>query len=139
MKKAESSLLSSTNKMSTVLLVMVSQGKIESRAVVHSGLGPNATAVSLDNPVNNRQSHARAIKLIGAMKPLENMKQFVGISHLKPGPVVLHEINRLVLNLEPTDFDHSGVAVARILQRVGKKFAKTCRNNVASASQDGSS
>ena len=54
------------------------QGEVERCAPADLTLGPDATAVAVDHPVDRRQSDARAGELLFGVQPLERPKQLVG-------------------------------------------------------------
>jgi len=58
----------------------MSQRKIERRALVDLGLGPDAPAVALDNALRERQPNARALEVLFTVQPLEHPKELVRIS-----------------------------------------------------------
>ena len=77
--------------------------------------------MAMDDPLYNGQSNAGAFKLIGAMQPLKNSEQFVGVLHVKSGPVIADEINIFAVVGLTSGFDDRHCALARILERVRKQ------------------
>jgi hypothetical protein len=53
-------------------LAVVRQAKEESRALVHLGFRPDASAMLLDNALNGCETHSRSLELLGMVKALEN-------------------------------------------------------------------
>jgi hypothetical protein len=66
----------------------VSQREIESGSLIDQGIGPDATSVSGDDPLNDRQADPVALKLRIAVQPLEGREEFVGVGHIEPGAVI---------------------------------------------------
>src|SRR5581483_7436464 len=90
--------LSSTSRISTRLLFITaprSQGEIEGRALVRDGVGPDATPMTHDDTLDERQAHAGALVLLGAVQPLEDPEQLVGVLHVEAHPVVPHVVRGL--------------------------------------------
>src|ERR1044072_7983921 len=98
------------------------QGEIERGALADFGFDPDAASVSLDDPMHNREPDARAFELEGAVKPLEGDEKFVGIFHVKSGPVVADKIDIFLPMLKATHFDDGGFHLAGVLEGVGQKI-----------------
>src|SRR5919197_5945828 len=83
--------LSSTSRMSTGCSGIACgsvQGETECRACIRLCLGPNRTAMAMDDALDNREAHAGAFILVRSMEPLEDAEELVGIFHPKPDTVV---------------------------------------------------
>ena len=62
--------------------------------------------MTMDNALNGSQSNARALKLSLLVQALKCTKEFVHISHIKPGTIVAHKIHGLsVMLFHPQFYD----------------------------------
>jgi hypothetical protein len=61
-------------------------------ASVNFTLGPNATTMSVNHPLNECQTNASAFKLLGTVKTLKYSKQFVLVLHIESSTVIRHGI-----------------------------------------------
>jgi len=75
-----------------MLVYLVRKSEKERGPAVQLGLGPNSTAMALDDPLHDGESDAGSLILFGRMQSLKHAKQFVGIPHVKADTVVFHEI-----------------------------------------------
>ena len=83
------------------------QGHKERRSFLELALGPHSASVPQHDSLHVRQADAGALELFGAMQPLEDPEQPVGIGHVEANPVVAHEHHRLGRRTvgRTTDFD----------------------------------
>src|SRR5262249_43919684 len=58
--------------------------EIKCRALVYFRVGPDASTMALHDAFDDGQSHACAFKFLGAMQPLKDAEQFVGVFHVEP-------------------------------------------------------
>ena len=56
-------------------------------------LAPDAAAVTVNNSLNDRQTHAGAFEFGGPVQPLKDAEKFGRILHVETGAVVLDVIN----------------------------------------------
>src|SRR5439155_22745489 len=83
--------LSSTSRISTscsFIDVAPAQREGEGGPALDLGLGPRATAVAMDHALHDRQPHPGALVLLGAVQPLEDAEELVGVLHVESDPVV---------------------------------------------------
>src|SRR2546430_817757 len=78
-----SSGLSSTSRISIPVRFMLrssfrGKGEIEGGAAVHRPLRPHVPTVPLNDPLHDGETHAGALELVGAVKPLEDLEELVG-------------------------------------------------------------
>src|SRR6266403_4010087 len=71
----------------------VGQGEIKRGSFVHLSLRPDATAVTLNDALNDGQADAGAFEVLHSMQPLKDAEQLRRITHIEPGPVVANKIN----------------------------------------------
>jgi hypothetical protein len=70
-----------------------SQCEIKRCALAFRGIRLNASAVLMNDPLNNSENYARPFVLVGAMQTLKNAEDLVSITHIEPGPVIPYEID----------------------------------------------
>jgi hypothetical protein len=58
------------------------EGKEKGRALLHRDLGPNTPPMPLDDALHDRQSHPGAVRLVGAVQPLEHPEELVRVAQL---------------------------------------------------------
>jgi hypothetical protein len=75
----------------------------------------------LHDPLHDRQTDAGALEVLGAVEPLEDAKQLVGIRHLKSRAVVLDEVRQFAGARGAADFDCRPGARARELPGVANE------------------
>ena len=71
------------------------QRKAERRALVQRGVSPDPAAVTVDDPLDNRQPDPGALVLLGAVQPLKHAKQLVAVAHIKAHAVIVDRVDRL--------------------------------------------
>lgn len=74
---------------------IVGKSEKESRTLIGLGLGPDATAVAMDDPLHDGQADAGSLILVGEMESLKHAEQLVGIAHIKAHAIVFDEIQRI--------------------------------------------
>jgi hypothetical protein len=62
-------------------------------------LGPHAPTVTLDDALDDGQTHAGALEILQAVQPLEHAEQLIGIFHVEAGAIVTDEENLLAADL----------------------------------------
>src|SRR2546429_5221112 len=85
---------------------------------------PNTTAVSLDNPVDNRKAHTRAFEVLWLVQSLKDPEEFVGILGIKPGPIVFNVILALCAVASTADFNPGLLPAPCEFDRIGQKVDK---------------
>src|SRR5262249_19630736 len=95
------------------------EGKVKRRALVHSGLGPDAPTMTMDDALHNRQTHPCPFVIFGAVQALKHAEEFVRIGHVEAHPVVPDKIDLLSLLLATADRDYGYLALAGKFERVG--------------------
>src|SRR5438093_1586472 len=82
--------LSSTSKISTASGMMAPslEGEVEGGALIGLGVGPDASAVALDDALHDGQADSGPLVLLGPVQPLEDAEQLVGVAHVEADPVV---------------------------------------------------
>src|SRR5688572_24818680 len=90
--------LSSTRRISTgsscVMGRSSAKGEREGRAVAGLGLGPDSAAVTLDDPLDDRQANARAVIFLGPMQALEDAEELVSVAHVKAYTIIFDEVDQ---------------------------------------------
>src|SRR5262245_28226360 len=97
--------------------------EIEGRALPDLRLGPDPSAVTIDNSLYDRQPDAGPFIFLGPVQSLEDAEQFMNILHVKTGAVILDEIDRPVqfpASVLKADLDRRDRAVARELEGIGQ-------------------
>src|SRR6185369_16546083 len=84
--------------------------KVECRALIHRGFGPDTAAVALDDTLHDCQTDAGTCEILCAMQPLKHVEQLVGILHVEADTVVADQEDLLVAYLARTDLDDGVVA-----------------------------
>src|SRR5208282_5278358 len=79
------------------------------RAFVHFRLGPDAAVVLVDDALHGHQSHSGALKIFGAMEPLEDAEQFVGVLHAETHAIVPDEDHAVAVAFGLAEFDDGGI------------------------------
>ena len=75
-------------------LIFVGQLKGKRRALLHFSVGPDMPAMSPDDVLNGAQSYPCSFELIGAVKALEDAKQFVSVPLVKTCAVISNADDR---------------------------------------------
>ncbi len=83
------------------------ESKIESGAFADLALGPDATAMALDDALDNGQTHAGAFVALAAVQALKRAEQIAAITLVKPNPVVFDIVEVLFAFGPPTYFNGS--------------------------------
>ena len=79
--------------------------------------------MAVHDPLYDREAHARPRVVFGAVQPLKDSKQFACVFHVEPDTIVSHEIYHRAncpVSLA-ANFDEGGVALSRILDRIGNQ------------------
>src|SRR2546427_1789924 len=77
---------------------VASQCKVKRRALVHCGLGPDASTVAVDDALHNSEAHACALVFLGAVQPLKDAKERMSIAHVEAYTVIFDEVDVLVVS-----------------------------------------
>ena len=99
------------------------QCKIEGGALVQSAFGPDASTVTVEDALNDRQPDAGAGEFLFAMEALEHAKELVGVLHVESCAIVAYGVNDLLRTLLAADTDDRTVALAGELGGVGNKVS----------------
>ncbi len=65
-------------------------------AAVNLTLGPDPAAMTLDDPLDDRQADPRALKLGLRVQTLEDAKELVSVPHVEAGSIVRHTVDALI-------------------------------------------
>ena len=86
--------------------------------MVDRPLCPHAPTMPLHDSLDDRQTDAGALELLGAVEPLEDAEQLVGVFHLESRTVVPDEVRQLARAGGTADLDRRLGARARELPGV---------------------
>src|SRR5713226_9633977 len=67
--------------------------KVERCPVSHRTLGPDTASVPVHDALHGCESNPSSGELTSVVQPLKSSEQFVGISHIKSGPIVPHKVH----------------------------------------------
>lgn len=87
------------------------KSKIKRRTLVQFSFRPNPASVFTNDSLDRREPNSCSLKLLRPMQALKNAEQFGGIFHIKPNPVITHEINRFFVLFHPPNFNPGGGSV----------------------------
>src|SRR5688572_26653577 len=114
--------LSSTSSISTCsngsMDFLSGQGEIERRALTGLAVGPHPPPMPRHDALHQRETHAGAGKLAGAVQPLEHAEQLPLVARVEARSVVAHEEDVLLLVADGADLDQGLLALGRELQRI---------------------
>jgi hypothetical protein len=74
-----------------------------------------------DNPLHDRQAHARSFKFLNAVQSLEDPEEFVCELHVKTDPIVANVVRDPFTVFFGTDVDERGRCGATELDRIGEE------------------
>jgi len=96
--------------------------KKECGAAADFALGPDASAVTLDDPSNRGEAYAGAREFMGLVQPLKGPEKFTAVLHVKAGAVILDEINLFAVDtLSPKNNASVGLLACK-LPGIGQKI-----------------
>jgi hypothetical protein len=96
-----------------------SEGEVGGRALSGLSLGPDATAMTVDDAADHGEPCPGAVELVVAVKPLEHQEQLLGVRHVEAHAVVADEVGgRPVFELLATHLDPRERLRSRELERV---------------------
>jgi hypothetical protein len=78
----------------------------------------------LDDSADRRQTYSSTFKILGTVETLKRTEKLVGILHVKPGAIVPHKDNFLLVNCSLADLDHGQIPWARVLHGISKQINK---------------
>src|SRR5215510_2923652 len=84
---------------------VASQSKVKRRALVHDSLGPDASAMTVDDALHNSEAHACALILLGAVQSLKDAEELMSIAHVETYAIVFDEVDVLVAGVLTTHFN----------------------------------
>src|SRR6266446_10790698 len=64
------------------------QSKVKAGASVGFALRPDASAVAMDDSLDDRESNTRPFKILALVQPLKQVEEFVAIFCVKSHPIV---------------------------------------------------
>src|SRR3990170_3748102 len=99
-------------------MAAVSQGEVEGRAAVRFGLGPDVSAVPVDDTLYGRQADPGSLELLLGVQSLKHPKELIGVLHVEPDPVIAHEVDRLIASLQTSDLNPGIGLVAGEIERI---------------------
>src|SRR4051812_1593683 len=109
MVSSASSGLSSTSRISissnSCIVVAPRKREVEGRPLADAAFGPDAAAVTRNDTVNQRESHARSGKLRSVVQTLEDPEELGCVFRIEPRAVVLNVVGVLALPDVPADDD----------------------------------
>src|SRR6185437_9178282 len=100
------------------------QKKIKSGAFARLRIGPDPSAVAIDDPLHDCEADTGPRKLYGTVQPLKHAEQLFVVLHVEPRAVVLHVIHSGIVRATFTaaaDLDDGGICVARELDCVAQE------------------
>ena len=100
------------------------------------GFRPNSSAMFLNNALHGGQADSGAFKLFGGVQALENSEELVGIFHIEANTVVANQNGGFVFTFDLKYFDHSGFALARELDGIGKQVHENLFQQIRIALND---
>src|SRR5437660_10178010 len=103
---------------------------------MHSRLGPDATSMPRNDPMNRRQADARACELRLSVEPLEWSEELVGVRHIESGAVVAYGEDRLADSLLLTEYNARVGPLGRELPGIPEQVVEDDRDEVAVAPHD---
>src|SRR5687768_16228357 len=74
---------------SRLMLRVSLQGKVKGGPLVDLRMGPDPSAMSRNDSMDDRESHSGPLIVFGPMKPLEDPECLVDIFHIEPNAIVL--------------------------------------------------
>jgi len=103
--------------------------KKKARTFFYFRLGPNTTAVAVDDPLYDGKAHTGTLVVSGAVQTLKDAKELVDVTHVKADTVVFDEIGTftwvLAVDLVPVaDLDQRYIPSAGILERIFEQVKK---------------
>ena len=97
-------------------------------ALVHGAVRPDEPAVAVNGSHDRRQSDSFAGKFAVAMPPVKRTKQPLGVSHVKPGTVVSHEVQRYAAVLDRAEANTGIWGAGGELERVREQVLQHAPN-----------
>src|SRR5437899_10482076 len=81
------------------------ESEVECRTLVDGRFRPDAPTVAVDDALDDRQTDAGSLIVLGAMQALEHPEKFVCVLHVDPHPIVFHEVQARAGLLSCADLD----------------------------------
>ena len=78
----------------------------------------------LNNALHRGQADAGALEILGAVKPLEDTEQLIGIFHAEADAIVANENSRIPVFFDLADFDDGAGTGTGELKGVGHQILK---------------
>src|SRR5688572_4661583 len=112
--------LSSTSSISTCsngsMDFLPRQSEIERRALIGFAVGPHPPPMPRHDALHERETHAGAGELAGAVQPLEHAEELPLVARIETRSVVAHEEDMLLFVGDSADLDQRLLAPRRELQ-----------------------
>src|SRR5437867_8831244 len=100
--------------------VVASQGEVERRALINFTLSPDPATMALDNTCHGCEADSCSLEIGGRMEPPERGEEFVDVSHLESGAIVMQTIDRSFIGPGRVELDLRLRLLARELPSVLK-------------------
>ena len=98
---------------------IISQSEIKCRALIYQRIGPHATAMTMDNSLYDGQPYTCALVILAIVKPLEDAKELILITHIEADAIVADAID---LGFRACDLDPGGFPRASVLESVREQI-----------------
>ena len=100
------------------------EGEEEGGAVIGFRFGPDAAAVAFDDAADGGEADASAFKIGVAMQALKGAKEVCSVLHVEPDAIIADEEGRSTGNKHLADFDHRGLAGARVFDGIAEEVGE---------------
>src|SRR5258708_21224669 len=100
------------------------QRKVKCRASLNGPFRPNAAAVSVNDPLDRRQSHTCSREVVLVMKTLEGAEKPIRIGRVESGAVVSNVVGESAVALHPAKLDTSRLTLRGKFPRIAKQVLK---------------
>src|SRR2546427_10044614 len=98
------------------------QGEVERRPLVLPAFAPDASAVTVDDALHQRQPHAGPLEVGCRVQALKHTEQLACVPHVEAGAVVPHIVHTLAVIIPRTDLDLGVGALARELEGIADEI-----------------
>src|SRR5262245_39517414 len=96
--------------------------KVDGRSLARLPLRPNASAVAVNDSLDDRQAKSGSLKLSDGVKPLKDTKQLVRIPHVEADTVVFNTKDILIVLRCAACLNRRRLPAARKLQRIREQI-----------------
>src|SRR6266853_1008115 len=94
------------------------QRKVKCGPFVRFRFGPNAPAMSLDDPPDRRQPYSGTFKIFVTVKTLKRLEKFSGMLHVKSSAIVPYEDDLHACNCGLAALDQRNLSRALVLDGI---------------------